>query len=104
MIPLWLLAGHFLGDFAFQSEWMVKNKGKSWEVMAYHALVHAAVVLVVAKIGGFDLSYLALIMLVGLHFFVDPLKSRWKIVKSTWLDQILHIAILVMIAFFGFYK
>lgn len=104
MILLWLVAGHFLGDFAFQSDWMTKRKGESWEAMAYHTLVHAAAVLVVTKIGGFELSYLALVLLVGLHFFVDPLKSRWKIVKSIWLDQILHIAILVMIAFLGFYK
>ena len=104
MIFLWLLAGHFLGDFAFQSEWLVKQKGKSWEVNGYHALVHAATVLVVAKIGGFDLSYLAIGLLLVLHFLVDPLKSRWKIVKTMWLDQLFHLVILAMIVFFGLYR
>lgn len=91
---LWLLAGHFLGDFSFQPDWMAERKGKSWEIMAYHVLVHAAAVLVVAKIGGFTLSSLAIAVLLIAHFFIDPLKSRWKLVKSIWLDQLLHIAIL----------
>lgn len=98
---LWLLAGHFLGDFSFQPDWMAKQKGGSWEITAYHALVHAAAVLVTAKIGGFELSSLAIAVLPVCHFLIDPLKSRWKLVKSIWLDQLLHIAILAGIVLLG---
>src|SRR6266852_3184983 len=31
---IWL-ACHFVGDFAFQSTWMIVEKGKSWEVNFY---------------------------------------------------------------------
>lgn len=98
---LWLLAGHFLGDFSFQPDWMAEQKGESWEITAYHALIHAAVVLVVVKIGGFELSSLAIAVLIVCHFFIDPLKSRWKLIKSIWLDQLLHIAILGGIVLLG---
>ena len=98
---LWLMAGHFLGDLSFQPDWMAKQKGESWEIMAYHVLVHAAAVLVTAKIGGFELSSLAIAVLLVFHFFIDPLKSRWKLIKSIWLDQLLHIAILGGIVLLG---
>jgi len=97
MLFLWLLAGHFLGDFAFQSDWMAREKGKSWEVGGYHSLIHAATVLVVAKIGGFELSFPSLFWLLASHLLADSLKSRWKIVKTIWQDQILHIIILVIV-------
>lgn len=97
---LWLIAGHFIGDFPFQSEWMATQKGKSWEVNLYHAAVYTATVFVVAAIGGFILSLLAAAVLLTSHFFIDLLKARWDIVKYIWLDQILHFFVLVMIALF----
>lgn len=97
---LWLIAGHFIGDFPFQSEWMASQKGKSWEVNFYHALVYTATVFVVSAIGGFTLSLAAAAIILASHFFIEPLKSRWGIVKPIWLDQILHLSILMMIALF----
>ena len=28
------------------------------------------------------------------HFFIDPLKSRWGIIKTIWEDQVLHYIVL----------
>ena len=94
---MWLLAGHFLGDFPFQSEWMVANKGTSWEINAYHAFVYASTIFVVAKIGGIELSTWAFFILFTSHFIIDPLKARWKIVKNIWIDQLLHLLVLLFI-------
>lgn len=96
----WLLAGHFLGDFPFQSEWMAANKGKSWEVNAYHALVYAFTVFIVAAMADFRLSFLAVSTLFASHFIIDPLKARWGIVRHIWIDQIPHVFVLVIIAAF----
>lgn len=96
----WLLAGHFFGDFTFQSEWMKREKGKSWEMNGYHAIVYTATVFVIAGIGGIVLSPLALAILFASHFLIDPLKARWGIIKHIWVDQIFHIIILGAIATF----
>ncbi|MCH8741678.1 DUF3307 domain-containing protein [Patescibacteria group bacterium] len=96
----WLLAGHFLGDFAFQVEWIKSEKGKSWEINGYHAIVYTATVFVVAGIGDIALSPLVLAILFTSHFLIDPFKARWGIIKHIWIDQILHIAVLAAIAIF----
>ncbi len=97
---VWMLAGHFMGDFAFQSEWMAKEKAKSWEVNAYHALVYTASVFVTVWFGGIKLVPAALVLLAVSHFVIDPLKARYNIIKSIWVDQLLHILVILYIAYF----
>ncbi|MCL5017368.1 MAG: DUF3307 domain-containing protein [Patescibacteria group bacterium] len=94
---LWLLAGHLLGDFPFQSEWMAANKGSSWEINAYHALVYTATILVVAEIGGIYLPIPALLLFFGSHFMIDPLKARWKVINNIWEDQLMHFAVILLV-------
>ena len=94
---MWLLAGHFIGDFPFQSEWMVREKGKSWEINGYHAAVYAATIFIVAKIGGITLPPWAVLFFFTSHFLIDPLKARWGIVKDIWIDQLIHLAVIFLI-------
>ncbi len=89
-----------IGDFPFQSEWMATQKGKSWEINLYHALVYTATIFVVAGIGGIILPFSALTLLLVSHFLIDPLKARWNVIKHIWIDQILHLIILLLINFF----
>ncbi len=93
---LWLAAGHFLGDFAFQSAWMAEGKGNSWEINAYHAAVYASTMLAVSAIGGLYLSPAVVALFFISHFLIDPLKARWGIIKSIWLDQILHFIVIAL--------
>lgn len=99
-IFLWLLAGHFLGDFAFQSAWMSEGKRTSWEINGYHAATYAATMLAVLAIGGLYLSPLFVGIFFVSHFLIDPLKARWGIVKTIWVDQILHGLVLFATSFF----
>jgi len=85
------VACHFIADYPLQSEWMVMNKGKSWEVNLYHAATYAAVF---AVMGATPIQ--TLILCVS-HFFIDPLKARWGYVKTIWLDQLLHGTILCVL-------
>ena len=94
----WLLAGHFIGDFPFQSEWMAREKGRSWEVNGYHALVYTATLFVVAAIGNVALPPQALLVFLLSHFLIDPLKARWGIIPSIWIDQLLHLAVIGIVA------
>jgi hypothetical protein len=91
VLLVWL-ACHFVGDFAFQSTWMSVEKGKSWEVNFYHCATYTAVFVLFAHP-----SFAALAMLLVTHFIVDTLKARYKVIGPIWLDQLLHIAIIVAI-------
>lgn len=93
-----LVSAHFIGDFAFQSQWMAENKGKLWEVNAYHVLVYTATIFLVAAMAGFTLPLIALAGIAVSHFLFDTMKARWGLVKTIWLDQILHLLVLAAIA------
>lgn len=43
-IPLSLLLAHLVGDFFLQSNWMAKNKGKSWRALSLHCFTYTMVV------------------------------------------------------------
>ena len=85
-------AGHFIGDFAFQNEWMAREKGKSWEVLAYHALTYAAAFRLIGETSWRRLGILAVA-----HFVTDALKCRAGIVKQIWQDQALHAILLQLL-------
>jgi hypothetical protein len=89
---LLLIACHFIGDFPFQGDWIAQNKGKSFEVMAYHCLIYLSTFVLFAKI-----SCLVAVVLFISHFVIDSLKARYHIVKSIWVDQILHLLIILLI-------
>lgn len=91
VLLIWL-ACHFVGDFAFQSTWMTLEKGKSWEVNFYHGATYTAVFVLFAHS-----SPLASAVLFGTHFVVDPLKARYKVIGPIWLDQLIHVATIVLI-------
>jgi hypothetical protein len=91
VLLIWL-ACHFVGDFAFQSTWMTLEKGKSWEVNFYHGATYTAVFVLFAHS-----SPLASAVLFSTHFVVDPLKARYKIIGPIWLDQLIHVATIVLI-------
>lgn len=95
MIGIWLklLAAHFIGDFAFQSTWMSMEKGKSWEVLFYHAAVYVSTFMLL----GFGLSAWGFVILFISHCVIDALKARYQIIRTIWMDQLCHIAVLAII-------
>ncbi len=90
---LLLLACHFIGDFPLQNLWMAEGKAKSWEINFYHVAVYTAVFI----IAGAKLSLMSLVIIFVTHFFIDPLKSRWGIIKYIWQDQLLHVLVLIFV-------
>lgn len=91
VLLIWV-ACHFVGDFAFQSAWMSMEKGKSWEVNFYHCATYTAVFVLFAHT-----SPLATAVLFGVHFVVDPLKARYKVIGPIWLDQLIHIVTILFV-------
>ncbi len=92
---LLLLACHFIGDFAFQDEWQVKGKAKSWEINFYHVAVYTSVFALLDV----KLSLVSLAIIFVTHFIIDTLSARWNVLKYIWQDQILHILVLGVVYF-----
>lgn len=86
-----LVACHFIADFPFQGDWLGCNKGKSWELMAYHCFIYSATFLLFAKV-----SLLFAAILFVSHMIIDPLKARYKVVKQIWQDQLLHMIVIAV--------
>ena len=84
---------HLIGDFVFQNAWMASEKGKSWEVNFYHALLYTV------PFWFLDLSNGFLLLILITHFLIDPLKARYRIIKHIWQDQLLHLFTLYMLKF-----
>lgn len=84
-----LLFSHALGDFAFQSEYMVKQKQPqknkdSWYIfLLSHSVIHGGL------IGFFTGSFLLAMLETVCHFVIDYGKMQGK--YDIQIDQLLHV-------------
>ncbi len=105
---MYLVLGHFVGDFALQSDRMAQKKNNSKRTLSFHALIYALVIAGVlffhslATQMGYFFSWTVcclLLLLFLLHWFQDYLKGH--VLPNTkqvrYLDQILHIALLYIL-------
>ena len=114
MTALWLmaclLAKHWLADFPWQSQWMVRNKGVAGHPALFvHALVHTlctiATLLACYRLGGvqFDPERLSVVLVAEFytHTVIDAVKAhpllggRWQLpTPRFWTalgaDQLAH--------------
>ncbi|MFH2055327.1 MAG: DUF3307 domain-containing protein [bacterium] len=110
-VLFFLLFGHFLGDYALQSDYMAQNKGQSIAVLSFHVLVYTVTLAALWWIGeslnrGGDFFRLTtLAVLAGLylaHWLQDYLKSRHfnHSKQSYYIDQAVHVGVLFLIRVF----
>jgi hypothetical protein len=97
-----LLLAHFLGDFVFQSDWMVRNRDKLW-VLSLHASTHFVLMFFFMVQLRLTLwPYLLLIALI--HFGQDRIKIILTNRRPEWIqqafiiDQALHFATIWAVA------
>ncbi|MEH6938157.1 DUF3307 domain-containing protein [Bacillus sp. JJ664] len=101
-----LLIGHLIGDFLFQTNWMARNKSTKWFPLLTHVSVYTSVVVIIGWISG-GLSIPAILMIYIGHIFLDRQRFVAFWVRTIqmaddknkgWLtivaDQIFHIIIL----------
>jgi len=83
---------HALGDMAFQTEYMGKNKGKNRFVLLAHCITYGAVFYFVIGEWAFWWAFLS-------HLVIDGITSRTfpKTRKLLWIDQLAHLVFLIII-------
>lgn len=90
-----LLTGHLLGDFLFQTAWMVKHKQKPLVL-----LVHVGVVVLVTALLLGSLHWPILLLIYGSHLAMDAIKT-WVLsdeLKPFLFDQFVHWAVVFGLA------
>lgn len=96
-----LLFAHFLGDFSLQNDFVAKTKNPTlapievWPIVLFaHAMVHAGLVYLVVH------SILLSMVQLFTHITIDYAKCTGHLggKHSFFVDQLLHIAVLLFIA------
>ncbi len=79
---------------------MITEKGKDWEVLTYHCLTYTSPFVLVGVLlaGAHPVAYA---LLFGTHMLIDASKARWKLFEAIWLDQALHLAVVLGLLFVG---
>ncbi|NQV90435.1 DUF3307 domain-containing protein [Candidatus Uhrbacteria bacterium] len=97
------MALHMIGDFPFQSPWMIQGKETSWEVLVYHCMTYTAMfvlgLLHPELASHITVQGLALIFVS--HILIDAAKARWKWIKQIWVDQLLHFSMIALAILLG---
>ncbi len=106
MTFLYLLLGHLLSDFVFQTDkiiaWKHKNRTGGIFHSAIHFFVYTAIFLPIIWNTSANLTFLVLALL---HFVIDQKKITWeqkthRYVKAFFIDQGIHVVILGLASFF----
>ena len=106
-ILTFLLLGHILGDFYFQSEFMALKKDEDIKWVIYHSIVYGIVILLFTKMISTSFNNRYILILIVSHFVIDTIKYfviRKHIIEKKKnyifsIDQILHIAILMIVSY-----
>ena len=93
-----LLLAHLLGDFVFQSDWLVKKKEKIvW--LFIHSLIHG--ILVYLFLSSWD-NWIPPVVITLSHFLIDLIKKLTK--KDSLIafivDQLMHLLVIVLLIAF----
>lgn len=91
---IWLIFAHFIGDWAFQTDWIAQNKPKHWYVLFAHSMVWTACVCMALEYLGLYNEWKVGWLVVG-HFIMDGWKCRQPRTDRCWWtiypDQLWHI-------------
>lgn len=94
----WMIAAHFVGDYALQSDWVAKNKCVSWYVLVAHCVIWTACVCVPLAIFA-DVKFTWVLFLFGAHLISDNAKCRgWYGLAA---DQCYHFGQIIIVWFFN---
>ncbi|TBN04765.1 DUF3307 domain-containing protein [Hyunsoonleella flava] len=108
MILIKLLLAHLIGDFFLQPQSWVKEKEKKKlksPKLYFHVFIHIAALALLL----WDVSLWPIIIIIGVsHFIIDALKLSFQKKKTKrklfFLDQFLHILIILGCYFFSFHS
>lgn len=91
-ILVFLIFGHFIGDFALQSEWLSKNKHLSFYFMFAHGMIYTGVLSIIMWQFGIFAIWKVGFILIG-HCVCDWIRKD----KYLYPDQLWHFTQILVI-------
>lgn len=67
---VWLIVGHMVGDFLFQTRWMAENKASKWDALLIHSFLYTFIIAVFAWPAG-GLTWWSLLIILVAHIALD---------------------------------
>lgn len=103
-----LFLGHYVGDFALQSNYMAQNKGSSKALLSWHVLIYTSTLalflaygLMLQESNSFLslTTFLVLAAVYTIHWIQDSIKSRKfnGSKQAYYMDQAIHVITLLII-------
>lgn len=103
----WLIVGHMVGDFLFQTRWMAEQKAVQWDALLIHCFLYTLIIALFALPAG-GLTWWSLLIILVAHMVLDRrgftrwwLKNVNKSDGTFWLmivhDQSWHLLVLAII-------
>ena len=102
-----IIFSHFVADFVLQSDWMAKNKSKSWKALSLHISTYTIALSIPLMFASTIKASLLYALINGaVHFVVDAITSRMtsklyakgdvhNFFVVVGLDQAIHMSTLV---------
>lgn len=92
---LWLIFGHFLGDYGLQTDWVAVKKKSNNYILIAHAVIYSGLICMILHYFGI-LEIWKVIFIFSGHAIMDYIKIHSK--KEIWkVDQFVHFLQLLII-------
>ena len=102
MPTIHFIFAHLLGDFVFQSGYLLKWKARSWKGFFLHGMIHFGLYLLVFFPFLLKWEAWATILLVSaIHTGIDDMKlwadrTNKRYLRNFWVDQAAHLGVLLI--------
>lgn len=103
---LFILMGHLLGDYLFQTSFISTNKSNCC-ILFIHCVLYICGIAIMAHVLDMKLSTLDFIILLSSHFIIDLIKTKGitpkylgSYNKVLILDQIIHLLVFLLLVIF----
>ena len=100
---IFIIIGHCVGDYLFQSSYLALNKGKDKYLLFVHSILYAFGVILTAYIFTIEITILQILALFITHMIIDYLRTNNTVVEILGekrvlvVDQIVHYLILFLV-------
>ena len=100
---IFIIIGHCVGDYLFQSSYLALNKGKDKYLLFVHSILYAFGVILTAYIFTIEITILQILALFITHMIIDYSRTNNTVVEILGekrvlvVDQIVHYLILFLV-------
>ena len=100
---VFLVIGHCVGDYLFQSTYLAVNKGKDKYLLFIHSVLYVFGIILTAHVFSIEISVMQILIIFITHMITDHIKASGISVKvlgdkkALIVDQAVHYLVLFLV-------